>query len=80
MNTKKIETAVYDKYCEGGFAAACEEADKYLCTQYEYCGACNNSVPTIKGDHGCLICGSETTTKDPDEEDIPLENYTEDDD
>lgn len=79
MNTKKIETAIYDVYCEKGFTSACDEADKYPCIAYEFCGQCDTSVPTIKGDHGCLICGHETSTHDPDNEDIPLENSYDDD-
>lgn len=74
MNTKKIETLVYDAYCEFGVQAACTEADKYPCTSYEFCNSCEAQMPTIKGDHYCLICGCETTNKDPDFEDIPLEN------
>ncbi len=74
MNTKKIETLVYDAYCQDGVQAACTEADKHSCTKYEYCNACEAQMPTIKGDHICIVCGQETTTRNPDTEDIPCEN------
>lgn len=60
MNTKRIETAVYDTYQNEGLAAACNEANKYEVTQYEFCNFCDTDTPTIKGDHICLICGSQT--------------------
>jgi len=73
MNATTIENLVYDAYQEDGIAGACKEADKHKICLYEFCDSCDCQVPTIKGDHGCLICGHETI-KDPHIEDIPCEN------
>ena len=67
MNTKRIETAVSDAYQKGGLGAACEEANKHLITEYEFCNLCDTEVPTIKGDHICLACGSTTRNELQDE-------------
>jgi len=73
MNTKRIETAVNDAYQKGGLAAACEEANKHLITSYEICNLCDTEVPTIKGDHVCLVCGS--TTRDELQEEMDKDNF-----
>lgn len=61
--SRKIENAVYDVYCEKGFASACEEANKYEVCTYEFCNMCDTEAPTIKGDHICLVCGSQTVNE-----------------
>jgi len=67
MNTKRIEDAVYDVYCEKGFASACDEANKYEVCRYEFCNMCDCEAPVIKGDHICLVCGSTTVNELKDE-------------
>lgn len=74
MNIKSIENLINDAYQENGMIGACEEANKHKCVTYEYCNMCSCQVPIIKDDHICLCCGHETTSRDPDFEDIPLEN------
>jgi hypothetical protein len=60
MNTRKIEATIRDAYEKDGVAAACNEANKHEICSYEVCNFCDTEVPTIKGDHVCLICGSQT--------------------
>ena len=77
MTKFQIEENIREVYENEGQASACDEANKYPEVTYKFCPACDALCPSFPDEEYCLLCGT-TTTKDPHMEDIPFENFYDD--
>jgi len=68
-----IISAIREAYETDGFSTAAMVGEKYNLPT-EYCGGCDTQVPVFSGEHECLVCGQDTSKRDPNDEIIPLEN------